>query len=271
MGRRVVIGFTVACLGAAACGRDPILEQARKNEAAQQTAASRKTEAPAGAVATNSAGGGSATGGSSGPDAANNPGVPEEPKPGDPSIPPPAGGATPTAPATAGTPGGVVTPAPPGSPGALAPGIPEEPAPGDPNTPPPPGGATPLQPLPGSGGLVVRGPSVDVSGLVAYEGWRTGKVKITAFDGDHSAASNKHPKVVGIAEIDRPGAFSMKVPASVGQIYVEASVDEDDDGRPGPLDPQGQADRFPVTVGTDPIDDLTITLQRREPPPGKKK
>jgi hypothetical protein len=40
------------------------------------------------------------------------------------------------------------------------------------------------------------------------------------------------------------------------------------DGRPGPQDPQGKADRSPVTVESSPVSGLTVTLTRREPPPG---
>ena len=56
--------------------------------------------------------------------------------------------------------------------------------------------------------------------------------------------------------------------AGAGKVYVEASVDEDGDGRPGPQDPQGKADRFPVTVGDEGVDGLEIRLIKREPPPG---
>ena len=53
---------------------------------------------------------------------------------------------------------------------------------------------------------------------------------------------------------------------------MEGSVDEDGDGRPSPQEPQGKADRYPVTVGTAPVTDMLIALERRAPPPsGEKK
>jgi hypothetical protein len=54
--------------------------------------------------------------------------------------------------------------------------------------------------------------------------------------------------VLSVQNLERPGAFSLAVPKSAAKAYVEAAVDEDGDGRPGPLDPQGQADRYPVIM-----------------------
>jgi hypothetical protein len=109
-----------------------------------------------------------------------------------------------------------------------------------------------------------------LSGVVVYPAWTKGAVAVNAFDGDHGARSGTQPKIIGMTKIDRPGAFSVNVAQGAGKVYLEATIDEDGDGRPGPLDPQGQADRFPVTVGTDTITGLTITLTRRDPPPGGK-
>ena len=68
------------------------------------------------------------------------------------------------------------------------------------------------------------------------------------------------------AEATGPGPFTMTVPQNAGKLYIEAAIDEDADGKPGPQDPQGNADRFPVTVGASAIDGLTISLIKRPSP-----
>lgn len=165
------------------------------------------------------------------------PGKPDEPAPGKPGEPAPGG-------ATGALAAGV--PEPP------KPGIPDEPAPGKPGEPPP-----------------VQGPSVKVSGEVRFDSYKAGKVKVTAFDGDHSAHGATPPKVVGAVDIDAPGSFTMVVPQNCGKLYVEAVADEDLNGRPGPLDPQGTADRYPVTVREVDVSGLVVSLTRRDPPPDK--
>ena len=160
----------------------------------------------------------------------------------------------------AGEPGPVQAEAPPtGDPSVPPPGG----SVGDPSVPPP-GGAPGVPGAPGAG----NGPSVTLTGVVTYAEWKSGAVQLTAFDGDHAAGAGGHPKVIGFGTIDRPGPFTVSVPAGAGKVYVEASVDEDGDGRPGPQDPQGKADRFPVTVGDEGVDGLEIRLIKREPPPG---
>jgi hypothetical protein len=109
---------------------------------------------------------------------------------------------------------------------------------------------------------------VKVSGVVVYEGWKSGGVRISAFDADHSAHPKTAPHIVGSSDIAAPGPFAMDVPENAGKVYVEAAVDENGDGRPGPLDPQGVADRYPITIGKSGIDGITVVLTKRDPPPG---
>ncbi len=176
------------------------------------------------------------------------PGIPGRPTPGVPGSPSAGPLGAPTA----------------GQPAAPKPGIPTPPAPGVP-TQPPPGGKLGV---PGQ----VSGPTVAVKGTVVWAGWRAGEVKITAFDADHSGtAGARSPKVVAFASVGRPGPYSLLVPQNAGKVYLEAAVDADGDGRPGPLEPQGRADRYPVTVGNTPIDGVDISLREREAPPGRKR
>jgi hypothetical protein len=266
--RAWVVVIVTVC-GLAACGRDPILEKAEADAAAARSAPARAgaVEAPGsgeggvpGAAQPGDASGGvpgaaqpgDASGGAPtpmGPDGQPLPGAPGEPPPGVPEEPSPGVPGSPTV----ATPGGAATVAV----GSPRPGVPTEPAPGIPSQPPP-----------GSGTGGPTGPTVKLSGTVVYPGWKAGKVKLTAFDADHAAGAGGHPKVIGFSELDRPGAFVVPIAEGAGKVYLQASIDEDGNGGPGPLEPQGKASRYPVTVGTSAIDGLEIVLTKREPPPG---
>ncbi|MEN9787545.1 MAG: hypothetical protein RLZZ299_2809 [Pseudomonadota bacterium] len=173
-------------------------------------------------------------------------GVPDAPAPGKPSGP------------------AVVPPAPDAGRGAAPrPGVPVPPKPGNPLVPPP-GGALGAPKAGGSRGVVG---GVRVTGTVTYAAWTRGDVRLAAFDSDHALRSGTPPRVLAFATVSRPGPFVLELPRNAGPVYVEASVDLDGDGKPGPLDPQGRADRFPVSVGTVPVEGLRIELRRAAPPP----
>lgn len=224
----------VATLWLLACGEDPILARAREDAAA----AAMPAEAGA-------------------PPA----GDPSSPPPGGAvGVPPAAGGET--AKGVASEPEPVKAPdpprAPPGAPGGGAPGIPGQEGgagvpgaggqPGDPATPPP-----------------TSGPTITVTGTVVYSAWKKGEVRVDAFDGDHSVHGT-HPGVVASARLTKPGSFTLTVPENTGKLYIEAVVDEDQDGRPGPQDPMGTAERYPVTVETSPVEGIAIKLVKHEAP-----
>lgn len=229
----VATNFLLVGATLTACGEDPILAKAR--------------EQPGGLGANSGAPG---VGEASGSPAAPRPGVPAEPAPGEPPQPAP------------GEPPGTAT-APGGKP---APGVPAEPPPGDPNVPPPGG-----QPgAPGSPGGQRQGPQVEISGVVEFSGWKRGQVRINAFDGPHADHGTGAPKIIGEVRIDQPGPFTLTVPQGAGAVYLEAAVDEDEDGRPGPLDPQGKATGYPIQVDASPVTGATIVMERRAPPGGTK-
>lgn len=142
--------------------------------------------------------------------------------------------------------------APQGAPGGGKVGIPASEGAGIPGPPPP-----------------WSGPSVAVSGTVIYDAWKQGEVRIDAFDGDHSIHGT-HPGVIASTRIPKPGAFTLSLPEGAGKMYIEAAVDENLDGRPGPQDPMGAAERYPVTVAAAPIDGVAIRLVKHEAPTGRK-
>lgn len=143
------------------------------------------------------------------------------------------------------------TPAPAPPP---APGTPPAPAPGEAGAPPPPGGEA----------------SVTVRGVVVLPDHKGGPIRIDAFDGDQRAASGGGPRpgVVGMARLEAPGPFTLQIPASTSQVWLGAFADEDQDGKPGPLDPEVWYAGNPLTITPD-APELTLVLQRRDPPPGR--
>lgn len=154
-----------------------------------------------------------------------------------------------------GQPGG--GPGVPGVAGAPSPGVPEEPKPGDPNQPPP-----------GEGGAQApTGPTVTLKGKVVYADYKGGPIRIDLFDGDHSNVGGPRPGILSRGQIDAPGEFEIKV-AQGSKVWVSASNDEDDDGRPSPLEPFGDYAKNPLVADED-VSGIEVTLSRREPPKDK--
>lgn len=152
----------------------------------------------------------------------------------------------------------------PGDPVAPPPAIPDAPPAGSPAEPPP---GTPREPPRGEPGQAGAddGPKVTVSGEIRLEDYDLGSVRIDVFDGDQRNLEGPRPSVVAVASLDRPGAFEIQVPASASQVWLGAYVDEDLNGRPGPLDPAGWYSGNPVdTEGG--ADDIVIQLVRQPPP-----
>lgn len=231
------------------CARDDILVAADERSPAKRTVTSPPAAPPLQPAGPSVAGGAGVVG-------------PGEPVPGVPVEPLP----------------GVATPGSPGSPGEVRPGVPGEPVPGvAPATaagvPSAPAPGVPVAPKPAPAGAPQpnSGPQVAISGSVQFDDYKRGSVRVTVFDADHSKRSATPPRVLGVAEVAAPGSFTVNVPVGSGKVYIEGSVDEDGDGRPSPQEPQGKADRYPVTVGSTLVTDMVIVLERRAPPPSGEK
>ena len=172
---------------------------------------------------------------------------------------PASAGTIPGAPSTTGSGApsqGAAVPPKPGDPAAPSPGVPGQPAPGRPD-----------QPSPGVPGSA--GPTVTLTGTVQVDGWGGGPIRVDIFDGNQQAAagSSKRPSVVAQANLDGPGAFEVRVPASAGQLWIGAFADEDRNGRPGPRDPSGWFGGNPVSVDGDQ-GGIVLRLQAAPPPAG---
>jgi hypothetical protein len=93
-----------------------------------------------------------------------------------------------------------------------------------------------------------------------------GFVKLDVFDGDHDDRVGARPGLVTSVNLETPGAFQLRIPASAEYIWLEASNDEDQDGRPGPRDPSGRYRDNPVSTKHGDVSGIEIVLQKREAP-----
>jgi len=137
------------------------------------------------------------------------------------------------------------------------PGIPEEPTPGDPGSPPPPGGAQPEPPP--------NVPRTTVSGVIVYDGYRAGPIRIDVFDGDQRDFS-RHPGVVAWADLAAPGPFAVLVPTETKKVWISAFNDANLNGRPDDDDPRGYHEKSPVAVDQGDIEGIVVTLVHNPQP-----
>ncbi|MCB9744635.1 MAG: hypothetical protein H6741_01125 [Alphaproteobacteria bacterium] len=165
-------------------------------------------------------------------------------------------------PGQAGTPspGQAGTPAQPqpGRPGDPPPGKPGDPSPGEPGDPKP---GVPGQP---DGIGAPEGPTVTIRGSIRLDDWSAGAVRIDVFDGDHSALGGPRPGIVTRAEIPKPGPFEIVV-SEGSRLWLSAFNDENQDGRPSPIEPYGEYSRNPVVANGD-VEGVELVLERRDPP-----
>ena len=112
------------------------------------------------------------------------------------------------------------------------------------------------------------GPSALLTGRIQMVGYQSGEVRIDVFDGDHRSHAGKRPNLVRSTILSQPGAFELQVPVSAGQVWLEASNDENQDGRPGPQDPSGRYTRNPLELTEGGASGIVIELERNDPPPG---
>jgi len=126
-----------------------------------------------------------------------------------------------------------------------------------------PGRATPPPPPKEEAGT-------SLSGEVVLADHKGGAIRVDVFDGDQKAASGggKRPGVVAMARLDAPGPFQVTVPAGTNRVWIGAFADEDQDGKPGPLDPEVWYAANPVVLNGNTAD-IQLVLERREPPPHK--
>lgn len=156
----------------------------------------------------------------------------------------------------------------PGIPAAPAPGDPSSPSPGEPGTPQPGVAGAPAPGVPQTGVEVDSGPTVLVQGQVRMPDYRVGGIRLDFFDGDHRSHAGQRPSLVRSVEIQSPGVFEIQLPLATGKVWIEASNDENQDGRPGPRDPSGRYLKNPLVLNAAGTAGIVIDLERNDPPPG---
>ncbi len=67
-----------------------------------------------------------------------------------------------------------------------------------------------------------------INGQVVYEEYSEGPISIAAFD----SPDPKSRKAIARAKLDKPGKFTLKVPAGTKQVYISAYNDKNNDKRP---------------------------------------
>jgi hypothetical protein len=234
------------CFQSGCSGEDPVLKAAREatNEAAApqlKGTAMGRGAAPVsgghpidGGLASQAGGAGELTQGV--PKQPLEAGVPNTPAPGVPGLP------------QAGV---------PGLPQAGVPGLPQAGVPGE----PPPG-------EPSEGKEEDQGPQVVISGHVRMKEYEVGAIRLDFFDGDHRSHAGQRPSLIRSMELSAPGEFKASLPLSVAKVWIEASNDENQDGRPGPRDPSGRYLRNPLVLLTGGASGIVINLERNAAPPG---
>ena len=102
--------------------------------------------------------------------------------------------------------------------------------------------------------LTGTGPTVDVSGLVGYNGTQSGNIRVDFVQRDAGSGRNR---VVHALNLDELGAWSTQLPVNSGEFSLVGFIDVDGNG-PGPTEPAIRIDGF--TVGTDALAGLSLQL-----------
>ena len=127
-----------------------------------------------------------------------------------------------------------VTEVPKVAPPAVAP--PKEPAQDE--VPPPP-------PNPKDGDFVTFTGKIDASNP------NNRPIRIDIFDGDQQNIGGKRPSVVVSTTLESGTSFEIFLPRTDQQLWVGAYIDENEDGRPGPMDPSGWYSGNPISGDQD--------------------
>lgn len=75
-------------------------------------------------------------------------------------------------------------------------------------------------------------------------------IRIDIFDGDQQNIGGKRPSVVVSTTVESGNKFEIFIPKKEHHLWVGAYIDEDNDGRPGPMDPSGWYSGNPLSGST---------------------
>lgn len=95
------------------------------------------------------------------------------------------------------------------------------------------------------------GEFITISGTIEASNPSNKPIRIDIFDGDQRNIGGKRPSVVVSTTVDAGPTFEIFLPKQDQMLWVGAYIDEDENGRPGPLDPSGWYVDNPISGKTD--------------------
>lgn len=95
------------------------------------------------------------------------------------------------------------------------------------------------------------GEFIKISGTIEATNPNNKPIRIDIFDGDQRNIGGKRPSVVVSTTVEAGPQFEIALPKKSQMLWVGAYIDEDGNGRPGPLDPSGWYSGNPISGESD--------------------
>ena len=95
------------------------------------------------------------------------------------------------------------------------------------------------------------GEFITISGTIEATNPNNKPIRIDIFDGDQRNIGGKRPSVVVSTTVEAGPKFEIALPKKSQMLWVGAYIDEDGNGRPGPLDPSGWYSENPISGESD--------------------
>lgn len=95
------------------------------------------------------------------------------------------------------------------------------------------------------------GEFITITGTIDANNPNNKPIRIDIFDGDQRNIGGKRPSVVVSTTVEAGPKFEIFLPKKEQMLWVGAYIDEDGNGRPGPLDPSGWYSGNPISGEAD--------------------
>ena len=95
------------------------------------------------------------------------------------------------------------------------------------------------------------GEFITITGTIDANNPNNKPIRIDIFDGDQRNIGGKRPSVVVSTTVEAGPEFEISLPKKEQMLWVGAYIDEDGNGRPGPLDPSGWYSGNPISGEAD--------------------
>ena len=111
------------------------------------------------------------------------------------------------------------------------------------------------------------GEFITISGTIEANNPTNKSIRIDIFDGDQRNIGGERPSVVVSTTVEAGPEFEIFLPKKKQMLWVGAYIDEDGNGRPGPLDPSGWYSDNPISGEEDHLRVvLTLGIPNDAPP-----